>query len=139
MPIITNTKELLVTNNDFIQKLCRYIIVRGIGVFLYAGILIFFIEVISFSAVVASFISFIITSMVLYISNYLWVFKYKKKHTKAFPKFIITEIITLILNTFIMYLVIEILLFNYYYGIIATALIIPLTNLLLNFLWSFKE
>lgn len=137
--MVTQAKELFFTHKELIEKLFKYVLVRGLGVLLYAGIIVFFVEIISLSAVVSSVISFIILSLVLYFLSYKWVFKFNGSHSQSFPKFIATEIITLVMNTLIMYLVIEVFLFDYFYGIIATTLIIPLTNLLLNFFWSFKE
>ncbi len=131
-------KEFSIKYKEFVFKLIRYLLVRGLGVVLYAGIIVVLVEYLNINATVSSIISFVTLSLILYILSYTWVFNYEGSHTESFPKFIATELITLLLNTFIMYIVVDYYQQPYQYGIAATTLIIPVTNLILNFFWSFK-
>jgi putative flippase GtrA len=125
--------------SSWIKKISKYLIARAVGVAVYMGTLILFVEIFKLNPVISTVIANILTSVYLYFTSYIWVFKYKGSHAYSLPRFIFIEILTLFMNTGVMYLTVEILGLDYLYGVVIGVILIPLTNFLLNFLWAFKN
>lgn len=88
---------------------------------------------------IANVISYSISTLNSYVWNSKWVFKYKgdnKKETTL--KFILLNIFGLILNTLILFVLVDKLGFNKMIGLIITTAIVMIINYLINKLWVFK-
>lgn len=124
----------------WIKSIIKYIVVRGIGVAIYLGILVLFVEAFKFNPVISAVLTSFLTSAYLYLLSYVWVFKsYKNSHSYSLPRFVSIEILTLFMNTGIMYLVVDIIGWEYIYGVIFGTVLIPLTNFLSNYFWVFNK
>lgn len=123
-----------------IKRITKYVIIRGIGVGVYLGMLVLLVEVIKINPVISAAITATLTSAYLYFFSYVWVFKSKKNsHAYSLPRFISIEILTLLMNTGIMYLVVNVFNWEYVLGVIIGAVVIPLISFLLNFFWAFNK
>jgi putative flippase GtrA len=138
--IVKSHSELNLQNLKLvIKRISKYFIIRGIGVAIYMGGLILLVEEFKINPVISTAIITILTSTYLYFLSYVWVFNFKGSHAYSLPRFIFIEILTLFMNTGVMYLAVEIIGLDYLYGVAMGVILLPLTNFLLNFLWAFKN
>src|SRR4030042_3039684 len=122
-----------------LRKIIRYAIVGIFGTLSYMLILTGLVEVLGFSPVVSSIVSFIIILIGSYYGNHYFTFQSDRAHSYALPRYIIVSITALLLNTVIIFLTVNILGWWYMYSQAITVFVIPLSNFLLNFYWSFSE
>ncbi|WP_300902879.1 GtrA family protein [uncultured Clostridium sp.] len=88
---------------------------------------------------VSNFIAYIVATINSYIWNSKWVFKYKgERRNETIIKFIVLNLIGLVLNTSILYLLVDKLLFNKLIALIITTLIVMVINYIVNKIWVFK-
>jgi len=126
--------------NPFIKKISKYIIVRSFGVAAYLGLLILFVEVFKINPVLSTAIATTLISAYLYLFSYVWVFNSKKNtHSYSLPRFLSIEMMTLFMNTVVMYFVVDVIGLGYVFGVIFGSIFIPLTSFLLNFFWAFNK
>ncbi len=122
----------------WLKKITRYIVVRAGGVLAYMGLLICLVELLKINPVVSTAIATPATSLSIYFLSFVWVFNYSGSHSYSLPRFISIEILTFFMNVAIMFFTVNIMGWDYIVGVIGGALIIPLTNFILNFFWAFK-
>ena len=91
------------------------------------------------SPTLASAYAFGLILVIAYILNYYWTFQSKNRHTYVIPRFILTSLIGLLLNSGIMFVSVEILGLWYLVGASIGIIIVPVNNFLLNSNWSFAE
>lgn len=88
----------------------------------------------------AKALSFIIAAINNYIWNRVWTFEsHQKKVALEFSKFFVVSLIGLGFNTLIMYLVVEKLKFNDFWGLILATAAVMLWNFFANKFWTFKK
>jgi len=121
-----------------LNRWIRHLIAGGSGTILYIGLIAFFVEITDLHPVRATVISFIFLMSYIYTLNRLWVYNATGRHSRTLIRYLMVTSISLILNTGIMYIVVEQHEAWYGFGIIAASLIVPLTNFLLNYFWAFK-
>lgn len=131
-------KLLIDDSAGMFERWIRHLIAGGSGTVLYIGMIAFFVEITDMHPVRATAISFIFIMSYIYILNRIWVYNTTGRHSRTVIRYITVASISFILNTGIMYIVVEQLEAWYGFGIIAAALIVPLTNFLLNYFWAFK-
>ena len=121
------------------KKFMRFVMVGGIATATQYAILILLVEFLQVYAVVASAIGFVISSILNYRLNYSFTFSSNRSHRAAFPRFFLTAIIGLLINTGTMLVCLEI--FGLYY--IVSQVLATGTSLVWNFVvnsaWSFRE
>jgi len=116
----------------------RHLIAGGIGTLIYLVLTFLFVELFNIHPVFAVIYSFIISVVYSYVVNKSWVYDSKMKHYYIIPRFISVILISLLLNTGIMYIAVEIFQSWYVYGLAITVFVVPPTNFLLNYYWAFK-
>jgi putative flippase GtrA len=116
----------------------RHLVAGGAGTLLYMLLVALFVEVAGLHPVASVVIAFIIMEIYTYLINRAWVYAPREGHAYAIPRFLAVTVVALSLNTGIMYLIVESLDLWYVWGLVATALVVPPTNFLLNYLWAFK-
>lgn len=90
--------------------------------------------------IISNIISYSLSTLNSYIWNSKWVFKYNGDNIKKTTfKFIILNIIGLILNTCILYILVDILGLSKIIGLIITTGIVMLLNYFINKLWVFSR
>ena len=102
-------------------------------------ILISLVELASAEPVTASAVGFILSASVNYVLNYYLTFNSNAAHGVAGPKFLIIALIGLILNSTILFVMVNAMLVHYVVGqIIATGLVL-IWSFVANKYWSFKS
>jgi putative flippase GtrA len=122
-----------------IIKFLRYSVVGVIGTGIHFGTLVFLVELFKINPIISSGIGFVLTVIASYFLNHYWTFKSTRKHLYSLPRYIIVSCAGLGLNTFIMYLMIDVLGLWYIWGQASVSVVIPLFNFVLNFTWTFSE
>jgi len=123
---------------ELINRFARHLLVGGVGTIIYMAILMCLVEIFNQKPVPSSVIAFIFGIIYTYILNRIWVYNTTKGHDYSVPRFFAVEILALVLNTSIMYISVEMCGFNYLWGQVGAACIMPPTNFLLNYFWAFK-
>lgn len=116
----------------------RHLIAGGIGTLLYISLVAVFVEIFLLHPITGTVISFFILELYTYIIFRKWVYNAQNPHITAVPRFIIATAVALFLNAGIMYLIVEIFHWWYGFGIICAAAILPPTNFLINYYWTFR-
>ena len=117
----------------------RYAVVGVIGTVLHIGSLIGLVEWFNVDVVVSSVIGFIFALLVSYVLNRVWVFKSNRKHGPAMTRYVLVSLTGLSLNVGIMYLIADILHWWYGWGVGIVVIVVPITNFILNYSWSFSS
>lgn len=90
--------------------------------------------------IISNIISYSLSTLNSYIWNSKWVFKYNGDNIKETTfKFSILNIIGLILNTCILYVLVDILGLSKIIGLIITTGIVMILNYFINKLWVFSR
>lgn len=121
-----------------IMGFVRHLIVGGVGTLFYMAVLTGLVEVLKQEPVSSSVMAFVCLIIYTYLFNRFWVYRATRGHGYSVPRFLIVEMVALLLNTAIMYFTVEILGWWYIGGLLSATLLLPPTNFLLNFYWAFK-
>jgi putative flippase GtrA len=122
-----------------IKMFTRYATVGAIATFVYMAILVALVEILKLDPVPGSVISFIFILIGSYYANRSWTFRSGRGHLYSLPRYIAVSLTGLSLNTGIMYLTVNILGWWYISGQMIAIFVVPLSNFILNFCWSFRE
>lgn len=109
------------------------------SVLLYYGSLVFLVEMMKVNPTLASAYAFGLILLFAYTLNYYWTFQSKNRHTYVIPRFMLTSLIGLLLNSGVMFVSVEILGLWYLVGASIGIVIGPVSNFILNSNWSFAE
>lgn len=121
-----------------LNRWLRHLVAGGLGTLIYMGLVAMLVEFAAFHPVTSVVIAFIVMEFYTYVVNRAWVYAPKEGHRYAVPRFLTVTVVALSLNTGIMYAVVEVVGYSYFWGLVATALVVPLTNFLLNYFWAFR-
>jgi len=121
-----------------IKRLIRYGIVGGVGMVVYLVMLGFLVEILGQDPVLSSVVAFVVLTIFLYIFNRFWVFEANRGHGYSVPRFLVISGAALLLNTGVMHVTVNVLGWTYLLGQLAATGIVPPTNFLLMYYWSFK-
>ena len=116
----------------------RYGIAGLVGAATYFLATIALVEWAGFDPVVSSVLGFVVVVGVSYVLNRNWVFRSDHDHLSAFPRFVLITLVSLSLNTLVMYLTVHVLEWSYLLGLALATLVIPPTNFVLNH-WCFPR
>jgi putative flippase GtrA len=122
-----------------LKKFTKYATVGAIATLIYMGMLVALVEVFGLDPVWSSVISFIFILIGSYFANQNWTFRSGRGHLYSLPRYIAVSLSGLSLNTGIMYVTVNILGWWYIFGQVVAIFVVPLSNFLLNFYWSFRE
>jgi len=121
----------------FAGHAARYGIVGIIGTLLHLGILALLVERFQVDPVWSSVIGFFAALITSYILNFFWVFNSRRAHHVAVMRYLLVSFTGLALNTSIMYTVVDVLHWWYGWGALGVIMVVPASNFLLNYLWTF--
>lgn len=133
--------QLVSTNRpapEILKRGIRHLLAGGAGTLLYMVLVAAFVELVRLQPVTSVVLAFVVFEVYTYAVNRAWVYVPKQGHDYAVPRFLIVTAVSLGLNTGIMYVIVELLGMWYFWGLVATALVVPPTNFLLNYFWAFK-
>lgn len=125
-------------NGKFMKRLIRYGIISGIATLLYFGVLVTLVEAFGVQPAFSAFIGFLSILLLVYLPHHFWVFRSTQAHYCSFPKFVIVGVFGLLANAGVMYCAVNIFNLNYMWGIVGATAVVPPTNFLLNFYWTFR-
>jgi putative flippase GtrA len=119
-------------------RLIRYAVTGGLSAATHLGVLVALVEGAGWRPVWASTVGFVASIAVSYMLQRAWVFESSTPITRSFPRFIVVALVALGLNTLILAVGTE-LMSGFYVLVQAIALVaIPVSNYILNSLWTFK-
>jgi putative flippase GtrA len=120
----------------------QFILYAGIGLFGTAGhyaMLVFLVQLLEVSPIIATTVGFVIGATINYLLNYHITFSSKKRHGEAFTRFFLVALAGAIINLLIMMAGMKLLHVHYLMiQIFATAMVL-LFNFLLNRRWTFAD
>ena len=116
----------------------RHTITGGVGTLLYIGSITFLVEIIEIYPVSATIISFVLLMVFTYTLQRIWVYNTVKGHLHTLPRYLTVAAISFLLNVSIMFIVVELLNSWYVYGIMCSVVIVPITNFILNYYWTYR-
>jgi putative flippase GtrA len=121
-------------------KLFSYGIIGLIGTLIHFSVLVFLVELFHFEPVLSSSIGFIVTVIVSFYLNRRFTFRIKtSKTTVTFIKYTLVSCSGFILNSVIMYFSVHMLSLHYSIGQAIVVVVLPISNILLNNYWTFRE
>lgn len=124
--------------NEFIS-LIKFGIV-GVSNTLVNWIIFFILNHIGVYYITANVIAYLIATANSYFWNSKWVFKFKKEESLKAPlRFILLNLIGLVLNSTILYLLVDLLHFSRMISLIIATGIVMIVNYFINKVWVFKE
>lgn len=124
--------------NEFIS-LIKFGIV-GISNTLVNWIIFFILNHIGVYYITANVIAYLIATANSYFWNSKWVFRFKKEESLKAPlRFILLNLIGLVLNSTILYLLVDLLNFSRMISLIIATGIVMIVNYFINKVWVFKE
>lgn len=122
-----------------LKQFFRYAIVGALGTAIHMGMLIALVELFRVEPVISSTIGFIVTLIVSYALNYFWTFRSRHPHAYSLPRYAVVSVLGLLLNAAIMYLTVHVLEWWYVLGQLCVVFVVPISNFILNVLWSFRS
>jgi len=129
--------QLLWTMLEYLIQLIRFF---GVGLFsavAHFGMLILLVQGYGMAAVPASAAGALVGAAVNYSLNYRYTFRSSKKHREAVFKFAIVALIGLLLNTFFMWLGVEIFQMHYLLSQVVTTGLVFIWSFAANRFWTF--
>ena len=122
-----------------IKLMIRYGMVGLLGTILHFSSLIVLVKFAGFDPVPASALGFILVLVVSFFLNKFWTFRSKNGGVKKFFRYTGVSLIGLALNTGVMFLTVHMLKWNYLVGQCLVIVVVPISNYLLNSLWTFND
>jgi putative flippase GtrA len=138
-----NRKEMIesiIRGSDvsIFHRAFRHLVAGGIGTLIYIGLVAAGVEILALHPVTSAVAAFIVLEIFTYAINRSWVYLASRDHHYAVPRFLIVSVVGIVLNAAIMYVIVESFGLAYGWGLLATTIVVPPTNFLLNFFWAFK-
>jgi putative flippase GtrA len=119
-------------------RLLRYAIAGGLSALTHLGVLTALVELAELRAVVASTVGFVASIAVSYGLQRRWVFASRGQHRTLLPRFLTVTAVALLLNTVVLHLGTEVFTVHYVLVQLVAIGLIPVSNYLLNSLWTFR-
>lgn len=122
-----------------ISKFIKFAIVGVINTLLN-WIIFFLLNSLGIYYIVSNVMAYIIATINSYLWNSKWVFGYKKGiKDSASIKFIVLNIIGLILNTIILFILVDVFSIGKFIALVITTAIVMVINYVVNKVWVFKN
>jgi putative flippase GtrA len=119
-------------------RLVRYGIAGGLSALTHLGTLALLVELAGMRPVIGSTIGFLLSIAVSYGLQRTWVFASRNRHRTLLPRFLTVTAAALLLNTVVLHVGTEVLEVHYAAVQVVAIVLIPLSNYLLNSLWTFR-
>lgn len=105
---------------------------------LYFGAVAMLVEWRGMNAVPAATVATVFVTLASYVVNHRWVFVSNRSHISAFGRFVAASVLSIAINTGLMYLSVRTLGWPYRAGLALATLVVPPTNFVVNYLWCFR-
>jgi putative flippase GtrA len=116
----------------------RYGVVGLLSTVLYFGAVALLVEAASAGPVLAAGVATVLVVITSYAMNRRWVFDTDRPHAWAFSRFVAASVLSIALNTGVMYVSVRALRWWYVAGLVLATGIVPPTNFVINYLWCFR-
>jgi putative flippase GtrA len=120
------------------SRLLRYGVAGGLSMFTHVGTLTLLVEAVGMRPVWASSIGFALSVLVSYSLQKWWVFASGSRHRSAIPKFLVATCVALLLNAAVIAIGTDVLHVHYVAVQVVALVLIPVSNYLINSLWTFR-
>lgn len=111
----------------------------GISNTLINWIIFFLLNLVEVNYIVANIIAYSLATINSYIWNSKWVFKYNNEKLVSSLKFIIVNLVGLILNTIILFILVDMFNINKIISLVMATGVVMIINYISNRLWVFKQ
>jgi putative flippase GtrA len=120
-------------------RLARYLVTGLASLLTHLLILLALVEWLGFDSVFASTLGFLASVVVSYLLQWAWVFNSTRAVAQSFPRFLVVTGIGFALNLGVMAAGTWLLGFHYLPVQIVAFVLVPVSNYLLNGLWTFVD
>jgi putative flippase GtrA len=120
------------------RRLVRYGVAGGCAAATHLGTLTALVELAGERPVVASTVGYVLAVAVSYLLQRAWVFDRRGRHRRLLPRFLAVTGVGLALNTVVLGVGTEVLSLHYVAAQAVALVLIPVSNYLLNSLWTFR-
>ena len=121
-----------------VGRVIRYGLAGLLATGIYFGAVVLLVEVMHVAAVPAAVIATVVVMITSYIINRAYVFDTDRSHQSSFPRFAAATLLSIGLNTGLMYLATEVIGWPYIAGLVLATAIVPPVNFVVNYLWAFR-
>lgn len=121
------------------RQILRYIIVGGLGTAAHLAVLAMSVEWWQLDVVLASVAGFLAALSVSYVLNHYWTFESRRSPGSSFWRYLSVSLSGLLLNTGMVYVMVEYLHWWYLTAQISVIFVVPTSNFLLNRYWAFAS
>ena len=121
------------------RQVARYIIVGGLGTAAHLAVLTLSVEWLQLDVIRASIAGFLAALFVSYALNHHWTFDSKRSPLSSFWRYFVVSVSGLMLNTGMVYAMVEYLHWWYLTAQMSVILVVPTSNFLLNRYWAFAS
>ncbi len=117
----------------------RYILVGGLGTGTHLAVLTLCVEWFGLDVVRATVAGFLAALSVSYGLNHYWTFESRRSHYSSAWRYLAVSLSGLLLNTGMVYAMVQYLHWWYLAAQISVILVVPFSNFLLNRYWAFAS
>ena len=117
----------------------RYIVVGGLGTAVHLAVLTFMVERYGTGVVYATVAGFVAALFISYVLNHYWTFQSQRRHGSSFWRYVLVCLSGLLLNTCMVFVMVEYLGWWYLSAQLCVILVVPMSNYLLNRYWAFAS
>lgn len=121
-----------------VRRLLRYAVAGSASALTHLGVTALLVEAAAIRPVIASTIGFVASIVVSYVLQRRWVFHSQVSNRLAVPRFLTVTAIGFLLNATILWVGTEMLDVHYAPVQLVALVAIPVSNYLLNSLWTFR-
>ena len=121
------------------RQFIRFLMVGALATTIQYLILILLVRSLSFDAVIASGIGFIIAAITNYHINYHFTFHSNRRHHEAATRFFIVAMLGVLLNSLVMSIAIGLLYLHYLFAQTLATVCVLFWNFTLSRLWTFND
>lgn len=120
------------------RRLARYAVTGGLSAATHLGTLTLLVETALAPPVLASTVGFVLSIVVSYALQKRWVFASAARHSTALPRFLVAAVAAMLLNAAVLTVGTELLAVHYLLVQAVALVLIPVSNYLINALWTFR-
>lgn len=121
------------------RQVTRYVLVGSLGTAAHLAVLTACMEWFLLDVVRGSVLGFLAALSVSFVLNHYWTFESQRSRLSSFWRYFVVSVSGLILNTAMVYAMVEYLHWWYLTAQMSVILVVPTSNFLLNRYWAFAS
>ena len=119
-------------------RFARHLVVGGIGTAGYISLVAAFVEIVGFDPVLSNALAYGLLIVCQYAGQRAWVYNPQRGHRYSIPRYVVAVFSMLIMTSFAMHIIVDIMGLWYIWGVVILTLIVPPTNFIINFYWIYR-